>query len=530
MALRPYQTAALEAVREAYRRGHRSVLVVMPTGTGKTVLFAEISRLAKGPVLVLAHRQELVEQAREKISAWIDDVVAVEMGQRRELTGGDLTRRDGSRPKITVASVQTLGRRLARCAPDAFRMIVVDEAHHATADSYLKILRHFRAHVLGVTATPDRSDKAPLGEVFSELAFDYDMREAIADGWLCPIRSFLVQTKADFSRVRKVAGELSIQGVEEILTKDLHLAEIAEPILRERGERPTIVFAASVAHARALARVLCELSDDPAFAVALDGSMSLEQRAPVLDHFRAGRIKALINCSLFTEGFDVPAISLVAIARPILSRSFYAQMVGRGTRLSPGKQDLLVLDFLPGNCRHSLIQAVDIFATQDEEVAQRARAIAAAASAEGNAIALEQALELANQEQEAQEADVAYQLRKRDPFAAVGIDLTPLRAKRTPGERATQNQLDYFRKAGLPTESVAELSARQAEALREELLDRKAVGLCTPKQAQKLVAHGIDPRNLYFDEAKQLLSELKPSKRKASKPAPDSSDYLPPDP
>ena len=159
MKLRPYQATALEAVRDAYRRKHREVLVVMPTGTGKTVLFAEISRLAKGPVLVLAHRQELVEQARDKISAWCDDVVAVEMGNRR-----DLTRPNGTRPKITVASIQTLRRRLAHVPPDAFRIVVVDEAHHATADSYRAVLRHFRAHLLGVTATPCRMTGKGLGK------------------------------------------------------------------------------------------------------------------------------------------------------------------------------------------------------------------------------------------------------------------------------------------------------------------------------------------------------------------------------
>jgi len=521
MALRPYQTAALEAVREAYRRKHREVLVVMPTGTGKTVLFAEISRLAKGPVLVLAHRQELVEQAREKISAWCDDVVAVEMGERR-----DLTRPDGSRAKITVASIQTLSRRLASVPGDAFRIVVVDEAHHATADSYRKVLDHFRAHILGVTATPDRSDKASLGEIFTAVAFDYDMRQAIREGWLCPIRSFLVETQADFSGVRKVAGELATKGVEEILTKDLHLAEIAEPIVRERGERPAIVFAASVAHARALARVLCDLAGDATFAAALDGTTSMDRRAPVLRRFRAGAVKVLVNCSLFTEGFDVPEIALVAIARPVLSRSFYAQMVGRGTRIAPGKRDLLVLDFVPGNCRHSLVQAVDIFAHEDEEVQERARKIAAKASAEGQAIALEQALELARQEQEVLEADVAYQLRKRDPFAAVGIDLSAYtrrrRATARPDgagergagpERATADQLAYFKRAGLPTDQVAQLSAQQAEALREELLERKAVGLCTPKQAQKLVQHGVDPRDMYYDEAKELLRELKAASR-----------------
>jgi len=504
MQLRPYQAEALHAVREAYRKKSRSALVVMPTGTGKTVLFAEIARLAKGPVLVLAHRQELVEQARSKIAAWCDDVVAVEMANRREFT-----RPDGERPKIAVASIQTLRRRLHLIPRKAFRIVVIDEAHHATADTYRAVLEHFDAHVLGVTATPDRSDKVVLGEIFDSLAFDYDMLAAIDDGWLAPIRSFLVQTQVDFSRVRKIAGELSTKDVERILTQDPHLIEIATPIVRERGDRPAIVFAASVAHAHALARVLNGLAGDSSFAAALDGSTQFDARAPVIERFRRGDLKVLVNCALFTEGFDVPEIALVAIARPVLSRSFYAQMVGRGTRIAPGKRDLLVLDFVPGNCRHPLVQAVDIFGRDSEEVAERARKIAAKASEEGSSIAIEKALELARQEQEAQEADVAYQLRKRDPFAAVGIDLQSYAQRSRPGERATQGQLTYFKKAGLPTDGVATLSSYEAEALREELLERKAVGLCTPKQARQLVAHGIDPREVYYDEAQGLLRELR---------------------
>lgn len=508
MQLRPYQSAALEAVRETYRQGHRSALVVMPTGTGKTVLFAEISRLAKGPVLVLAHRQELVEQAREKIAAWCNDVVAVEMANRR-----GFTRPDGSRPKIAVASIQTLRQRLKDVPRDAFKIVVVDEAHHATSDSYRAVLEHFDAHLLGVTATPDRSDRVPLGEIFAAVAFAYDMRTAIKDGWLCPIRSFLVQTQADFSGVRKIAGELATRDVEDILTQELHLAEIAAPILRERKGRPSIVFAASVAHAHALCRVMNEMADDDQFAAALDGSSSYELRAPVLDRFRNGEIQVLVNCSLFTEGFDVPQIALVAIARPVLSRSFYAQMVGRGTRIAPGKEDLIVLDFVPGNCRHSLAQAVDIFASANPEVQERARRIARETSAEGQAIALERALELAQQEQEAQEATVAYQLKKRDPFAAVGIDLDFYVKRSRGGERATDTQLQYFKRAGLPTDQVAQLSSRQADELRESLLDRKAVGLCTPKQAKQLVALGVDPREMFYDEAKELLRENKATAR-----------------
>jgi superfamily II DNA or RNA helicase len=519
VALRPYQQTAIAAVREAYRQGHRAVLVVMPTGTGKTVLFAEIAKLAKGPVLVLAHRQELVEQAREKIAAWCNDVVAVEMAHRR-----DFTRPDGTRPKITVASIQTLQKRLHDVPKDAFKIVIVDEAHHATADSYRAVLGHFGAWLLGVTATPDRSDRVPLGEVFSTVAFEYDMRTAIQDGWLCPIRSFLVQTKADFSHVRKVAGELSTRDVEAVLNQDLHLAEIATPILRERGDRPTIVFAASVAHAHALCRVMNEQAGSPNFAAALDGETAFELRAPVLQHFRRRDIQVLVNCSLFTEGFDVPDIALVAIARPVLSRSFYAQMVGRGTRPAKGKQDLLVLDFVPSNCRHSLAQAVDIFARGDEELAAIARRIAATASQNGEAIALELAMELAQQEQEAQQASVVYRLRQRDPFAAVGIDLDKYRRRAGDGDRATAEQLEFFRRAGLPVGDVQGLSQRQAEALREQLLERKAVGLCTPKQAKQLLAIGVDPRDLYYDQAQELLRSARQKKRAGTAPADAATD------
>ena len=508
MQLRPYQQAALEAVRDAYRRKHRQVLVVMPTGTGKTVLFAEISRLAKGPVLVLAHRQELVEQAREKISNWCDDVVAVEMAHRREFT-----RPIGERPKIAVASIQSIQRRLKHIPRDAFRIVVIDEAHHSTADTFRAVIEHFHAHVLGVTATPERGDGARLGDIFSEVAFDYDLLSATEDGWLAPIRSFLVKTEADFSGIRKIAGELATRDVEAVLTQELHLVEMADPILRERGTRPAIIFAASVAHSKALARVLNDLSGDENCAISLDGTHKLEERAVQIQRFRRGEVKILVNCSLFTEGFDVPEIALVAIARPVLSRSFYAQMVGRGTRLAPGKEDLLVLDFIPANCRHSLVQAVDIFGRDSEEVLELARKFAAEASEVGEALSLERALELARQEQEAREADVVYQLLKRDPYAAVGIDVE--RCKSTPryGGAPTEKQLKAIQRSGLPIDLLAGYSSSQVEELREHLLDRKAVGLCTPKQAKQLLRLGLDPREMYYDEAQQILKDAKATRK-----------------
>jgi len=508
MQLRPYQEEALHAVRESYRRGRRRVLVVMPTGTGKTVLFAEISRLAKGPVLVLAHRQELVEQAREKVAAWCDDVVAVEMADRR-----DLTRAVGCRPKIAVASIQTIHRRLAYLPRDAFRIVIIDEAHHSAADSYRSVVEHFDAYVLGVTATPDRGDGQRLGDVFEEVAFEYDMLTAIRAGFLCPIRSFLVQTDVDFSGVRKLAGELATGEVERILTKAPHLAEIAHPILRERGERPTMVFAASVAHAHALARVLCELSGDPNYAAALDGTAQRDRRQATIRRFRAGELKALVNCSLFTEGFDVPRISLVAIARPILSRSFYAQMVGRGTRISPGKEDLLVLDFVPGNCRHRLVQSIDIFARDEEEVVEEARKITAQKSAEGEQLALEQALVLARQVVEARKSSVEYQLMQRDPFAACGFDIEARPRRQSHLPSISTELRTYLKRSGVSNDQLDRMSGHQAHELREHLMDRKAVGLCTPKQARTLCAYGIDPHDMYYDEAKHILSFIKKNPR-----------------
>ena len=508
MQLRPYQEQALQAVRESYRNGHHRSLVVMPTGTGKTVLFAEISRLAKGPVLVLAHRQELVEQAREKISAWCDDVVAVEMAGRR-----DLTNPQGRRPKITVASIQTMCRRLSSVARDAFKIVVIDEAHHSTADTYRSLIEHFDAYVLGVTATPDRSDRQSLGDIFSDLAYEYDMLSAIGDGWLCPIRSFLVKTEADFSGIRKIAGELATGDVERILTKEPHLAEIAHPIINERDGRPTMVFAVSVAHAHALSRVLCEFSGDSNFAAALDGTTESEIRSATIQRFRRGDIKVLVNCSLFTEGFDVPQIAMVAIARPVLSRSFYAQMVGRGTRIAPNKKDLLVLDFVPANCRHQLVLAIDIFARDDEAVVEAAKRIAAQASEEGDAIALEQALELARQEVEAREASVEYQLMQRDPFAAVGYDVDAVIRRRGAGAPPTAEQQSYLKRVGLPAAQLAQFTANQAEDLCEHLRDRKAVGLCMPKQAQQLLVFGLDPEEMYFDQAKSILRYIREQKK-----------------
>ena len=372
MKLRPYQEAALSATVDAFASGKQRVLVVKPTGTGKTVLFAAlVARVAQGVrsrggapgrSLVLAHREELVRQAREKIVSSARLRCGVEMADERA------DRLDP--PPVVVASVQSMQRaRLASYAPDHFDLVVVDEAHHATAKSYRNIIDHFGgARVLGVTATPDRGDKQGLKAVFESAAYVYEIRDAIRDGWLVPIvqRQVIVES-LDLSKVAVRAGDFADGELEDQLCQERALHEVAVPTLEQSGSRPTVVFTAGVAQARALAEVLNRYRDGS--AVALSGETHPEERRKSVEAFKAGAVQYLVNCALFLEGFDAPLCACVAMARPTKSRALYAQAIGRGTRIlglsleesiANGKRDLLVLDFVGNSSTHSLVSVADV--------------------------------------------------------------------------------------------------------------------------------------------------------------------------
>lgn len=505
MTMRPYQIAARDAVHASWRE-HRSVLLVMATGTGKTVSAGEIlrERASEGRILWLAHRSELLDQADETLSKRISLLCELEKAEARASTLGGLF---GA--TVVVASVQTLrGKRLARWPRDAFRTIVVDEAHHAAARGYREILGHFEdAKVLGLTATPDRGDGVGLGAIFDVCAFEYDIRTAIKEGYLCPIVQKSIEcADLDLSDVKTVAGDLAQGELEKRLKLDAVLHQIAGPLVREAGDRPTIVFTAGVEQAHALVDVLAGYTD-ASNAAAIDGTTVAPVRASRLAAFREGRLRFLINCAVLTEGFDAPETACVAMARPTKSRSLYAQCIGRGLRPSANKTDCLVLDFRGNAGRHRLVSPVDVLAGRPlpEDVEKRAKELAAGgkpseealAQAEREAIEREQRLEEKRRREAKLKADVAYRAQQIDPFGIVGNGTGP---------RATDGQLNYLLSLGVEL-GQHKPSRAEASKLLDTLKERRRKNLCSYKQAKLLVKHGLSP-DLTFEQARSAIDAI----------------------
>ncbi len=492
MTLRPYQTDAINAIR-AEMRAHQSTLVVMATGLGKTVTFAEIARLVAqkgGRTLILAHRGELLTQAQGKLLA-----LGVEVGVEKASQSA------GSEP-VVVASVQTLrGDRLAAWPRDVFRMVVVDEAHRATAKSYRDILDHFSsAKVLGVTATPDRLDGKGMGEVFESVAYRYGMRAAIRDGWLVPLKAQRVHVDGlDLSAVRTAAADLHQGELDEAMRACVD--GVAEPLVRLAGERPTIVFGVTVAHAHAMAEALNRRR--PGSARAIDGTAKAEARAFAIEGFHAGDFQFLVNCALFTEGFDAPATSCVAVVRPTKSRALYTQMVGRGTRLSEGKGDCLILDFGGNSGRHSLAGPSDVLGGHESD---DVRALLQQFM-ESGAVDLEDALDQAqHQSQERREGEQRRKLKEWWAEAVNPFLVSSPASLPAAGPAATERQRDFLQRKGLKLPE--ELPQDAASRLIANLRQRHSKGLSSYKQSRLLARHGIDARAMSFDQASQKIGTL----------------------
>lgn len=344
ITLRPYQREAIDAVLSARRAGVRRMVVCLPTGAGKTVIFSELARLARRPVLVLAHRRELVGQAREKLAAALQDpsVVAVEQGERSA----------HPEAKVVVASIRSLHEeRLAGLlATRRFGLIIYDECHHAPAEDNRRVLRTLGAEqpdwdgtLLGFTATTNRADGLGLEAVFDQIVYTRSLGQMVDDGYLVPLRGYRVATAADLSGVRAGGEDFAIDELAEAVDITERNALVARSVQELARDRRTIVFCVTVAHATHLARGLVAVGIPTG---VVHGQLPVSERERILADFRRGRLNAITNVGVLTEGFDDPGVSCIAMARPTRSESLYAQCVGRGTRLSPGKTDCLVLDFV----------------------------------------------------------------------------------------------------------------------------------------------------------------------------------------
>ena len=346
--LRPYQREAIDAVLEARHRGIRRMLLALPTGAGKTIIFSELIRRARHPVLVLAHRDELLGQACRKIEAALrrnaDDrrTVALERGLRRA------PREAG----VVVASIRSLheGRIGGALAGRDIRLVIYDECHHAVADANRRVLEQIGVFaddwpgtLVGFTATTRRADGRGLGEVFEEIVYERSLRQMIDDGYLRPLRGLRFSTAADLTSVTIRGEDFDEEELEEAVDVESRNLLVARAIQECTRDRRTIAFCVTVRHAENLARALRELGV-PAAMVC--GDMPKPDRARTLRRFADGGLRVITNVGVLTEGFDDPGVSAVAMVRPTRSVSMYLQCVGRGMRLSPDAEDCLVLDFV----------------------------------------------------------------------------------------------------------------------------------------------------------------------------------------
>lgn len=362
MALRDYQTECLKAVWEGYKRGLRRQLVCLPTGTGKTVVFAHIPKhfRMKKRMLVVAHRKELLDQARAQLAAASPELkVDIEQADRRASPEAD----------VVVASVQTIGRagskRLGLLPPDQFSIIVIDEAHHSVASTYKNVIDHFGLMqddtpklLLGVTATPRRGDNRGLDEVYQDITFSRNLRQMIEAEYLCPIVGYRVGTEVDLTGVSVRMGDFATGQ----LSRQVNVFDRNDLLVRAYQElvkgRKALVFCVDVEHAQDVASAFVN-HQVPCRAVW--GNMHPDDRADALAAFRKGQVRVLTNCNVLTEGYDEPTIESVVMGRPTKSALLYAQMVGRGTRLAPGKEHLTVIDVVDNSSRHQLVGLAALF-------------------------------------------------------------------------------------------------------------------------------------------------------------------------
>ncbi|MCD8013337.1 MAG: DEAD/DEAH box helicase [Lachnospiraceae bacterium] len=505
--LRPYQAEAKQAVLDEWLSGHRKTLLVLPTGTGKTVVFASVTeeQVKQGHrVLIMAHRGELLSQAADKL---------------REATGLEsvLEKADssslGSFFPVTVGSVQSLcqEKRLSQFPEDYFQDIIVDEAHHCLSESYKRVLEHFpEANILGVTATPDRGDMKNLGEYFDSKAYEYSMTQAIRDGYLSPVRAQMIPLELDIKDVGMSSGDFSAGEIGCALEPYLH--QIANEMVSYCRGRKTVVFLPLIATSQKFCRMLNE-----AGLTAAEVNGTSDERGEILKDFEDGKYDVLCNSMLLTEGWDCPSVDCIVVLRPTKIRSLYQQMVGRGMRLYPGKKELLLLDFLWMTDRHDLCRPSALI-SKDEKIAQKI---------DDSILENAEGADLIEAEEQA-ERDV---LSERE--AALAKELAEMRAKKRklvdPIQYAMSiaaedlsryvptfawetappslKQLEFLERRGILPDEVK--NCGYASLLIDRLKRRQDEGLATPRQIRCLERYGFRQVGTWsFEGANKLISLL----------------------
>ena len=507
MELRPYQVEAKKAIQAEWESGKQKTLLVLPTGTGKTIVFSKLIEdcVRDGErVLVLAHRGELLDQAADKLETVTGLKCAIEKAEETCI---------GSWFRVVVGSVQSLMResRLNRFIKTHFDKIIIDEAHHALADSYQRVLAHFSdAKVLGVTATPDRGDMRNLGSYFESLAYEYSLPQAIKEGYLSKIKAQTIPLKLDLTSVSIQSGDFKLGDLGTALDPYLH--QIASEMKEVCKGRKTVVFLPLIKTSQKFCEILREYGFS---AVEVNGESS--NRSEILKDFDEGKYDLLCNSMLLTEGWDCPSVDCIVVLRPTKIRSLYAQMVGRGTRLHPGKENLLLLDFLWHTERHELCRPAHLICESEEVAKKMTENIEAAGcpidiaeaevQAESDVVAQrEEALAKKLQEMKHRKRklvdplqfEMSIQAEDLSSYVpAFGWEMSP------PSEK----QVKTLEKLGIFPDEID--NAGKAAKLIDRLDKRRIEGLATPKQIRFLESKGFNHVGTWeFEAAKNLIDRI----------------------
>lgn len=484
MELRPYQKAAVEAINSKWSEWDRELLV-LPTGCGKTVVFNTIAHERTGKTLILAHREELIEQARDKYFAMFGE------------TPGKIKAQETDIRQVTVGSVQTMMR---RDYSGQFQTVIVDEAHHAISDSYQTVLNQFPdAKVLGVTATPDRGDKKSLARYFDGIAYEYGLKQAVSEGYLCKINARTIPLQIDMNEVKVSVGDFQLESVAEVLQP--YLPQIAEAVVEHAYDRKTVIFCPLISIAQELAGMIPGARE-------VNGNST--DRKEVLEWFdKSGKGAVLCNAMLLTEGWDCPSCDCVVVLRPTKIRSLYCQMVGRGTRLFPGKEDLLILDFLWLCKKHNLCKPASLVSDNPDDIAKVVQV------SEDDEIDLFDAVTDAEEARRKALAEaLAKQARKKatliNPLEIFAIlddiglaDYEPTFAWEE--SDASEAQIRALTNFGVDADGITK---GYANAILDKLISRANAGKATIKQMRALQRQGYDPIDWSFEQAQQKIAAL----------------------
>ncbi|MCM6930315.1 DEAD/DEAH box helicase [Enterococcus italicus] len=510
MELRPYQQEARTAIQKEWQEGRKKTLLVLPTGCGKTIVFSKVieDRVRMGErVLVLAHRGELLDQASDKLEKSTGLKTATEKADQTSI---------GSFLRVVVGSVQTMQRekRLSKFPPDYFNTIVVDEAHHCISAGYQFVLNHFeQSNVLGVTATPDRGDMRNLGSFFESLAYEYTLPAAIKEGYLSPIKALTIPLKLDLSGVGQQGGDFKTKDLGTAL--DPYLYRIADEMAKHCANRKSVVFLPLIKTSKKFRDIL----NEKGFKAAEVNGES-KDRAEILEDFENDKYNVLCNSMLLTEGWDCPSVDCIVVLRPTKVRSLYSQMVGRGTRLFPGKEELLLLDFLWHTERHELCHPAHLIASSDD-VAKKMTENIEEAGEQGLAVDIEEAESQAENDVIAErEEALAKQLeemrrRKRKLVDPLQFEMS-IQAEDLTGYipsfgwemgPPSDGQVNALEKLGILPDTID--NAGKASLMLDRLQKRKEAGLATPKQIRLLEQRGFKSVGTWsFDNASKMINRI----------------------